>query len=140
MNELGFSIVHESHPPHFSLPCVKLAGASCSVYEKRPQNCRGFRCRVLQRLDTGELSIEQAQSLTRNATSLAAKTAQLLPIIDDKPRSIWARLEAFVDAGKLKLDQAGSSQRHSELESTALALRHLLDDEFKPKKLPGDEI
>ncbi len=98
MRELGFSIVQAGHPAYVAQPCAMLVGASCSVYANRPQNCRGFRCRVLQRLETGELGFEEAQATIRQAISLRASAAQLA------------------------------------------SLRRLLDDEFKPKKLPGDEL
>jgi hypothetical protein len=94
MRDLGFGTVHTSHPAYFTQPCSKFVGGSCSVYAKRPQNCRDFRCRLLRRLESGELSVEAALVLVKRAISLAATPAQV----------------------------------------------RLLAAEFKPQKLPGDEI
>jgi len=76
ISDLGFGIVQVSHPAYFTLPCPKFVGGSCSVYAQRPQNCRDFRCRLLQRLEAGELSTENALALVRRATSLAGTPAQ----------------------------------------------------------------
>jgi len=76
MSDLGFGIVHVSHPAYFTQPCSKCVGGSCSVYALRPQNCREFRCRLLQRLEAGELSVENALALVKRAISLAATPAQ----------------------------------------------------------------
>jgi len=140
MSKLGFDIVQAGHPPHLPQPCPKLVERSCSVYEKRPQNCRGYRCRVLQRLESGELDLAKAQASIHRARSLIATCTQLLPTIGDPSGGIWTWLEEFVGAKETQIDDVQIIHRNSRLEECALSLRRHLDEEFKPQKLPGDEI
>ena len=76
LSALGFGIVYGSQPAYFTQPCSQWSKGSCSVYAQRPSNCRDFRCRLLQRVDAGELGSEQALALVRRATLLAATPAQ----------------------------------------------------------------
>lgn len=50
--------------PFFSQPCAAFDGC-CSIYERRPSNCRGFRCSLLHRHDRGEVSTDEARRIIR---------------------------------------------------------------------------
>lgn len=48
------------------LPCGKLEGKCCSVYEARPGGCRRFVCALGKRLESNELSFDEAQLHVRD--------------------------------------------------------------------------
>ncbi|PZR04844.1 MAG: zinc/iron-chelating domain-containing protein [Archangium gephyra] len=48
------------------LPCGKLVGTCCSIYEARPGGCRRFVCALGRRLQGNELSLHEAQLHVRD--------------------------------------------------------------------------
>jgi hypothetical protein len=89
MRALGFAVIQVRHPAYAIQPCAKWVGGSCTVYAMRPQNCRDFRCRLLQRYEAGEVSLEDALTLVRRALSLAATADQQRLLEDEfKPKRL----------------------------------------------------
>ena len=119
---------------YFPQPCAKLVESSCSVYAQRPGNCRGYRCRVLRRLEKGELEVEEAHSLVQKARELTSGVDSLLASIEDRSGTLWTRLESFAKAEHLQLDSIEFSQRHPMLGMHATVLLNLLETEFRVKK------
>lgn len=68
---LGLEINGEDHPA-FALPCPRFAGC-CTIYEDRPNACRGFRCALLRRLDDKQISLTDALEIVREAQRLASE-------------------------------------------------------------------
>lgn len=48
------------------LPCGKLEGKCCSIYEARPGGCRRFVCDLGRRLESNELSFDEAMLHVRD--------------------------------------------------------------------------
>ena len=134
LRELGFDIMEVLEQAYFPQPCAKLAETSCSVYSERPNNCRGYRCRVLRRLENGELGLEQAHALVQKARELTAAIDRLLTSVDDRSATMWTRLEMLAKSENLPLDSPEFSRRHSLLGMHAMALRNLIETEFRLKK------
>jgi hypothetical protein len=137
LRSLGFDIMEVLEQAYFPQPCAKLVESRCSVYAGRPNNCRGYRCKVLRRLEQGELNAEQSRALVQKATSLRSTIRQLLASVGDCTFSVWNQLEAFVKAENLQLDSPEFSRRHPQLGMHLMMLRRMVDEEFLVKK---DEI
>lgn len=56
----------------FSLPCPKLVDRCCSIYERRPQVCSGYKCRLLNNLNAGKVSLDVALATVSTARAMAA--------------------------------------------------------------------
>lgn len=54
----------------FSLPCSRVEGTVCTVYEHRPDACRGYRCALLRRYEDGEIALGDAVQLVGQAHAL----------------------------------------------------------------------
>jgi len=54
----------------FSLPCSRVDGTVCTVYEHRPDACRGYRCALLRRYEEGEIALGDAVQLVGQAHAL----------------------------------------------------------------------
>ena len=130
MRKFGFYILNREEKSYFAQPCLQLHDSDCSIYEGRPQNCRGFRCRVLRRLENGELTLEAARVLVKKATELLATIHRLLPNVGNDSWSIWKRLDAFAEEEKLAVDSVEFSSRHSTLGTHLVVLKKLLESEF----------
>jgi hypothetical protein len=76
--ELGLPVLDRAKPG-FALPCPKLAGTLCGIYGNRPRVCGRYRCNLLQRLDAGELSLEEARATVATAKSLIDDLKRLMP-------------------------------------------------------------
>ncbi|MGV3619437.1 MAG: YkgJ family cysteine cluster protein [Archangium sp.] len=48
------------------LPCGKLEGKCCSIYEARPGGCRRFVCALGKRLESNALSLDEARLHVRD--------------------------------------------------------------------------
>lgn len=57
--------------PAFALPCARFAGC-CTIYDQRPEACRGFRCALLRRLDDREIGLDAALDIVTEARRLVS--------------------------------------------------------------------
>jgi uncharacterized protein len=86
----------------FDLPCSHFNGL-CSVYTHRPVACRRFRCRLLRKLDRGEITVPAAEQVIFEAIrmrrtvadTLATLTVELLPPAK-RSLSIAARISSIL--------------------------------------------
>jgi hypothetical protein len=60
-------LVTHSNKVSLEQPCGALDGTRCTVYDERPESCRRFVCDLLDRLEHGELSIDDALAHVRAA-------------------------------------------------------------------------
>jgi Fe-S-cluster containining protein len=76
---LGLEIERTPDYISFVLPCSKVEGTRCSIYEHRPLTCSGYRCALLQRFSNGEIELEAALPLVEQARRLVAQVQAQLP-------------------------------------------------------------
>jgi Fe-S-cluster containining protein len=60
--KLGIELREKKDRPVMVLPCGKLEGKCCSVYEARPGGCRRFVCALGQQLQRKELTLDEART------------------------------------------------------------------------------
>jgi uncharacterized protein len=75
----GVGTVEEEGRTRFLLPCPRLEGNCCTIYETRFRTCRAFRCQLLNRYLAGD--VEQAEALARigEAKAMLAETVAEFP-------------------------------------------------------------
>ena len=56
----------------FALPCPKLVDRCCSIYGERPKGCADYKCRLLNKLDTGNVMLNDALAIVDTAREMAA--------------------------------------------------------------------
>ncbi len=61
------------------LPCGKLEGKCCTIYEQRPGGCRAFVCALGKRVAAKELSVADAMVHVNEMQARLAKLAEVLP-------------------------------------------------------------
>ena len=62
----------------FSQPCAALRGCQCCLYAQRPQRCRAFDCRLLLRVQGGEVTPASALKTIARALREVAVIQRLL--------------------------------------------------------------
>jgi hypothetical protein len=61
------------------LPCGKLEGKCCTIYEQRPGGCRAFVCALGKKVAAKELSVTDALVHVNEMQARLAKLAAVLP-------------------------------------------------------------
>lgn len=65
------------------LPCGKLEGKCCSIYEARPGGCRRFVCALGKRLEAKEVCLEDARAEVVKMQASLSKLKSVLPPGDE---------------------------------------------------------
>jgi hypothetical protein len=78
LKRCGFQLERRGKSWSLPQPCAAFDGKLCTFYPLRPNRCRVFECRVLQRAGKGEVSRRQALRLIHRARRLLAEIERLL--------------------------------------------------------------
>jgi uncharacterized protein len=74
LQALGLKLKRKHRADYILQPCPAYRDAQCSIYEQRPERCRLFECRQLQRVGTGEITeamaLEKIREVQRRAAQL----------------------------------------------------------------------
>lgn len=102
LDRLGFPLRENDGRLVFSQPCVQLDGPCCTVYGERPAVCRAFRCRLLKRVEAGELPRAEAVATIAAGRALSDELAAMIPPGSTLPeeRLRWQERERRREAGE----------------------------------------
>lgn len=70
--------------PALPLPCTALNGKRCSIYKHRPDTCRRFECKLLQKTKRGEIPIAAAGKTITRTLKQAAELKTICRYIEGK--------------------------------------------------------
>lgn len=70
---LGLKLKRKNGRDHILQPCPAYREARCAIYEQRPERCRVFECRQLQRLAAEEITEAMALETIREVQRRAAQ-------------------------------------------------------------------
>ena len=85
------------------LPCGKLDGKCCTIYEARPGGCRRFVCHLGKRLEAKELPYDEALGHVRE---IQARVAELAALIHPPPgEPVLRHARACIDSTTTKVTQ-----------------------------------
>ncbi|MDB6055441.1 MAG: Flagellin N-methylase [Verrucomicrobiales bacterium] len=71
--ELGLDVKRRGRGFRFAQPCVAFKSGRCSIYQQRPGHCAKFDCRLLQKLNLGDISLIDAIETVKKAKEELAK-------------------------------------------------------------------
>ena len=89
--KLGIGVGEKQKHGVMWLPCGKLEGKCCSIYEARPGGCRRFVCDLGKRLEAREVTLAEAEAHVREMQARIEALRQLLPPPDGEPVLRYAR-------------------------------------------------
>lgn len=130
---LGLKVKRKSGESHIVQPCPAHRDSQCSVYAGRPERCRIFECRQLQRVASGEINEAMAREKIGEAVRLVAEVNALLLRAGgtNENRALSKRCEqAMSDPGDETADAAVVKIR-AHLMRAKRELDALLDLEFR---------
>ena len=76
---VGMTVFDYEGRPAFALPCPRITPQGCSVYERRPDKCKRFRCPTLVALDIGEIDDTAARARVARAQKASARLLESAP-------------------------------------------------------------
>lgn len=71
---IGMTLRTEGRPG-FALPCHFLRDSACTIYADRPKVCARYKCGLLDRLEAGTISLDEALEKVAEAKALVAQAA-----------------------------------------------------------------
>lgn len=130
---LGLKVKRKRGESHIVQPCPAHRDSQCSVYTGRPERCRIFECRQLQRVASGEITGAMAREKIGEAVRLVAEVNALLLRAGgtNENRALSKRCEqAMSDLGEGIAD-ASVVENRAHLMRAKRELDALLDQEFR---------
>lgn len=126
----------DSAQRRFDLPCHHHQQRRCTIYRAwRPRVCGSFKCQLLRRLESGEVSAEQALAIVEKTNQHAARIwAQLRAWVpDDRPQAMTQLYLAW-EVHKADPGAADWVQHNEAFLLDYLALRRRLERLYFAKK------
>jgi hypothetical protein len=112
-------------------PCACFDGKLCGIYADRPQRCRRFECGLLQRVQAGELTAEEALKRIALARRLAERVRGLLRASGQRDERL-ALTHRYAEAMREPVDCSvtGAADQRGELMLAVNDLMQMLEREF----------
>jgi Fe-S-cluster containining protein len=80
INKIGLPIVDHDGRKVIKLGCTRYTGTGCGIYEDRPKVCALYRCRLLNDVDDGTVTRDEASMKIARLKALAQKLKAWLPV------------------------------------------------------------
>lgn len=129
---LGLELLRKGKKQCFRQPCACFDGKLCEIYARRPIRCRSFECRLLQRVQAGEMNGERALRAIADARRAINRVRQLLEELGQQDERLpLNRRYAEVIAWPIDLSaNEETTDRRSELMLAVHELTQILGSEF----------
>jgi len=119
----------DSATPLLIQPCAALKNKRCAIYPHRPNCCRTFECRILQSVQRGFMTVDEAETQIARAHNEIRRLKNLLkqfPIAAGQQHlSLKERVQDTVD-----IATKSSSAERAKLESAFESLELFLQNTF----------
>jgi len=116
---LGIGVGQKSQHGVMWLPCGKLEGRCCTIYEARPGGCRRFVCALGKRLVGKELTLEEARAQVEQMQAALGALREVFAVPAGVPALRHAR--ACIDSTTAQVTEA-QLQAFQRVESLRYAL------------------
>jgi Fe-S-cluster containining protein len=114
----------------FAQPCPKFDCGRCSIYARRPEVCRTYRCQLRIDVDEGRMAVAEAYRHIGAVKELLAKAGgeESEALTSERRKALWQELKAgLADDGP---DRGERQRRLLDLGR----LEYLLESHFRPKR------
>lgn len=117
----------------FRLPCAKLDGACCTIYDTRPHVCRAFACKLLRGYQDGEVGFADAIGTIAEAHRLSGQIRALAP----EAANHRARRDMLRGNRWREIADPAERARSARLSLEIEALENFLDRKFRRPPTTG---
>lgn len=132
LTALGLKVKRKGRHQCFPQPCPAHDGHQCIIYRDRPERCRTFECRQLQRVEAGEILESTAQKNIGKALRSAESVTRLCRACGNQRERdpLVRRYRAVMKAPMDLAADPEAADRRGELMMAMNDLMHLLHREF----------
>ena len=113
------------------LPCLRFENGRCQTYGCRPAICSSYRCRLLRRVEAGNMALQEARGIVQSAREKRRRLRRLLdrhfPELDGKPFVSAIRIVHGFLAGMDESQRRGFRDVHAEFLLVAASLGRCLE-------------
>ena len=130
---LGLKLKRKQGHHYILQPCPAFKESCCSIYAARPQRCRLFECRQLQRVEAGETTEAMALEKIRAVQRRVAEMDGLLESFGgtNRKRPLSKRFEkVMADPPETLIEPAAVALRHR-LTLAMAELKAMLNQDFR---------
>jgi Fe-S-cluster containining protein len=130
---LGMELFPKGRRQCFNQPCACFDGKWCRIYAERPNRCRTFECRLLQRVQAGKITSDAALRAIAEARRCAGRVLDLVRQLGhaDEQTPLNRRYAAIMSEPlDLASDDDETAERRSELMLAVHKLTRILEREF----------
>lgn len=139
LQSAGIAIETKGDKKFFKLGCAAHRQNCCQVYHHRPANCRKYRCALLKKYESGDVSREDAQQKVERAREL--KKIFLAEFEKTLPGHGWMSLPAILKIVPENRELKNDPALLKKWGATLLCLSALLDyvqTHFQPPRRKED--
>ncbi len=113
-------------------PCRALKRKRCSIYPHRPDCCRTFECRLLQQVNRGVVSVDQAQTKIAQALEEIERAQELIVRLEQSNERLplKERCAAALDHSENFAADAEINRKRSELQTAMSSVERLIQRTF----------
>ena len=130
---LGLELFRKGQKQCFNQPCACFDGKWCGIYADRPNRCRSFECRLLQRLQSGKITSTAALKIIAEARRCADRVRNLVQQLgqNDERMPLNRRYSAVMSQPlDLASEDDATAERRGELMLAVHKLTRILEREF----------
>ncbi|MEP6668778.1 MAG: YkgJ family cysteine cluster protein [Chthoniobacter sp.] len=133
LSALGLKLKRKKGQNYIQQPCPAFRGSHCSIYAARPERCRVFACRQLQKVEAGEITealalerIHEAQRRVAEVEELLEKAGRTSP-----KRALFKRYEKIMAVPVDAFSDPVTAELRGQLTRAMHELDVFLDEEFR---------
>lgn len=128
---LGLKLKHKRGQHYLLQPCPAFRETHCSIYASRPERCRLFECRQLQRVNAGDttetMALAKIQEVKRRVGEMNDFVRQIGGVTDEK-KPLTKRCDKVLTE---PLDNDEARELKQRLTLSMAELDKMLDEEFR---------
>ena len=95
--ESGLNVVPYRGRDVLTQPCLAHKNCACTVYANRPEICRAFRCKLLKKLEQGDISEEAAQKIVESTVTAKNETLALANGLSANVPAVWPLIAKLLE-------------------------------------------
>ena len=137
---LGLKLKHKRGQHYLLQPCPAFQGTHCSIYASRPERCRLFECRQLQRVNAGKITETMALEKIREVKRRVGQVNHFLGQADEMTDAKKPLMKRCDKALAERLDPKADDEAQKLRSQLILAMQELetmLDEEFRSIRCSG---
>ena len=129
---LGLELLRKGRKQCFNQPCACFDGKWCRIYGDRPNRCRTFECRLLQRVQSGKMTSDAALKTIAEARRWVDRVRELVRQLgqNDERMPLNRRYSAIMAQPLDLASDDETAERRSELMLAVHKLTQILEREF----------